>query len=138
MHTIAVHEIAWHGERIATACEDGYVRIWNAVTRELIQELSGHDTTIPGTGARNLHGLAFSPDGTLLYVGGAPAGTRAVTAYAVSAESNHEPRVARHRRTIGADSSVVGCALGVPSGQGAFADVLRGWRGMNVARLGVG
>jgi len=83
VHRIAVHEIAWHGQRIATASEDGYVRIWDAATRELVEELAGHDTTIPGTGARNLHGLAFSQDGALLYVGGAPVGTRAVTAYTV-------------------------------------------------------
>ena len=81
VRSVDVQEIAW-SQHIATASEDGYVRIWNT-THEVIMELPGHDTTIPGTGARNLHGLVFSPDGRTLYVGGAPAGTHAVTAYAI-------------------------------------------------------
>jgi WD40 repeat protein len=82
---VGVQALAWSpdGERIATASEDGWVRIWHVGTREVLVELPGHDTTIPGTGARSLHGLVFAPDGRELFVGGAPVGTHAVSAYAL-------------------------------------------------------
>jgi len=79
---MSIGDIAWSSTNLlATACEDGYVRLWNAATRELVGELPGHDTTTPGTGSRSLHGLAFSPNGDVLFVGGAPAGKHAATAY---------------------------------------------------------
>jgi WD40 repeat protein len=66
---------------IATASDDGYVRLWDGTTREKLGELPDHDTTTPGTGARSLSGVAFSPDGKVLFVGSAPAGTHAISAY---------------------------------------------------------
>lgn len=79
---IAVQAIAWSAnDLLATASEDGYVRLWNGTNHELVGELPGHDTTIPGTGARSLNGLEFSPDGGVLFVGGAPAGAHALSAY---------------------------------------------------------
>ena len=82
LREISVNEIAWSStDLIATASEDGYVRLWNGKTHELVGNLAGHDTTTPGTGARGLRGLAFSPDGKVLFVGAGPAGTRALSAY---------------------------------------------------------
>jgi WD40 repeat protein len=79
---IGVGAIAWsRAGLVATASEDGYVRLWRAETRELVGELPGHDTTTPGTGARSLHGLAFSPNGDVLFVGGGPPGEHVLSAY---------------------------------------------------------
>jgi len=82
VEVIGVHAIAWStAGLIATASEDGYVRLWRAATRELGGELPGHDTAIPGTGARSLNGLAFAPNGDVLFVGAAAPGARALSAY---------------------------------------------------------
>jgi WD40 repeat protein len=82
---VSVDAIAWSadGALIATASEDGYVRLWDAASHALVGELPGHDTTIPGTGARTLGGLAFAPDGRTLYVSGAPGGTPGIAAHAL-------------------------------------------------------
>ncbi|HZW07767.1 MAG TPA: WD40 repeat domain-containing protein, partial [Phycisphaerales bacterium] len=54
------------GTRIATACTDRAVRVWNAQTRKLDWEATGLQVFA--------RGLAFSPDGSRLYSGGAAAG----------------------------------------------------------------
>jgi len=82
---ISVGALAWSSRGLlATASEDGYVRLWDAATRKLVGELPGHDTTTPGTGSRSLHGVAFSPLGDVLFVGGGPVGARALAVYLLS------------------------------------------------------
>ena len=49
------------GRRLATACEDGIVRIWDARTGSLLQSLKGH--------TRKVHCVAFSPDASRIASG---------------------------------------------------------------------
>lgn len=63
-HDQRVTQAAWSpdGRRFASSGDDGMVRVWNAVTGELIWAARG-DNLAPMA-------LAFSPDGSLLAVGG--------------------------------------------------------------------
>jgi WD40 repeat protein len=46
------------GTRLATACQDNTIRLWDIATREEVAELRGHTDYV--------HAVAFSPDGTRL------------------------------------------------------------------------
>ena len=48
--------------KVATACEDGKVRIWSVPEWKLVQTLTGH--------AGPVHSVEFSPDGRSLVSGG--------------------------------------------------------------------
>jgi WD40 repeat protein len=49
------------GTRLAAACRDNTIRLWDVATREAVAELRGH--------ADYVHAVAFSPDGTRLVSG---------------------------------------------------------------------
>jgi WD40 repeat protein/serine/threonine protein kinase len=49
------------GTRLATACEDNTVRLWDVASGQEVAELHGHTNYV--------HGLAWSPDGTWLVSG---------------------------------------------------------------------
>ena len=46
------------GTRLATACGDNTIRLWDVATRQEVCELRGHESYV--------HAVAFSPDGTRL------------------------------------------------------------------------
>jgi eukaryotic-like serine/threonine-protein kinase len=46
------------GTRLATACGDNTIRLWNVSSRQEVCELRGHEAYV--------HAVAFSPDGTRL------------------------------------------------------------------------
>jgi WD40 repeat protein len=47
-----------NGTRLATACQDNTIRLWDMASREEVVELHGHTDYV--------HAVAFSPDGTKL------------------------------------------------------------------------
>jgi WD40 repeat protein len=64
-HRGAVHTLSagLGGTVLATAGEDGVIRLWDVASRELLRLMIGHSAPI--------HQLAFSPDGTVLASAGA-------------------------------------------------------------------
>jgi WD40 repeat protein len=62
-HPAAVVRLAFNrdGRRLATACQDGVVRIWDAQTGALIRGLTGHTAPVMC--------VAFNPDGTRIASG---------------------------------------------------------------------
>jgi WD40 repeat protein len=46
------------GSRLATACQDNTIRLWDLATHDEVVELRGHTDYV--------HAVAFSPDGTQL------------------------------------------------------------------------
>jgi WD40 repeat protein len=63
-HRVVVASAAFSadGNTLATAGEDGTVKIWDAASRRLLHELRGH--------GGSLKGLAFSPDGEFIFAVG--------------------------------------------------------------------
>jgi WD40 repeat protein len=61
---LTVYTVAFHpdGQRLASACADGKVRLHDARTGQQLLELKGHEGKV--------HGVAFSPDGRQLASGG--------------------------------------------------------------------
>jgi len=62
-HPADVYSLAFapDGRRLATACRDGYVRVWNLPQHTLAAQLGDHEDEV--------NVVAFSPDGTLLAAG---------------------------------------------------------------------
>jgi WD40 repeat protein len=46
------------GQRLACACADGSIRLWDVRTQQEVAEIRGHEAYV--------HQVAFSPDGTRL------------------------------------------------------------------------
>jgi len=59
-HGNRVYRLAFtpDGTRLATACGDNTIRLWNVASLQEVCELRGHDAYV--------HAVAFSPDGTWL------------------------------------------------------------------------
>src|SRR5262245_26141224 len=62
-HIYTTYELAFSpdGERLASASQDGTVRIWNVATGETLKVLKGHEALV--------HGVAWSPDGKYVVSG---------------------------------------------------------------------
>jgi WD40 repeat protein len=62
-HGGPVYAMAFHpdGSRLAAACGDHTIRLWDVATCLEVAELHGHDNYV--------HAVAFSPDGTRLVSG---------------------------------------------------------------------
>ncbi|MCA9194348.1 MAG: protein kinase [Planctomycetales bacterium] len=63
-HTDHVHAVAYmpDGTRVVSACGDGTIKLWNAITGQELGRFEGHENAV--------FGLAVSPDGTQIASGG--------------------------------------------------------------------